>query len=155
MELFFSERTKCSTCHSGSNFSAPDGQFDEYGGGGISFSGSGVSKDLRGTTNIGLDLLVKDAGRENGTFKIPSLRNIALTAPYMHDGRFKSLDDVLNHYSSGIKANPSLDKKFKDINGRPKGLNLSSVEKEALIAFLNTLTDTKFISDPKYSDPFK
>ncbi len=149
MKTFFSEKAKCSTCHSGSNFSAPDGVFDPYGG------GSSAGSNPRGTANIGLDLIEKDKGKENGQFKIPSLRNIALTAPYMHDGRFKTLDEVMNHYTHGIKANKNLDPKFKDNNGNPSGINLNEIEKKAIIAFLNTLTDDKFIKDPKYSDPFK
>ncbi len=147
--VFFSAKAKCSSCHAGGNFSAPDGIFDPYGGGSVQGS------NPRGTANIGLDLVEIDKGKENGQFKIPSLRNIALTAPYMHDGRFKSLEDVLNHYTNGIKANNNLDPKFKDDNGNLAKINLNDIEKKGLIAFLNTLTDKKFITDPKYSDPFK
>lgn len=147
--VFFSKKAKCSTCHAGANFSAPDGTFDEYGGGGSAGS------DLRGTANIGLDISPTDKGRVNGSFKIPSLRNVTLTAPYMHDGRFKTLDEVMDHYTDGIKANPNLDDKFKDNHGRPQGLKLSSLEKQALKAFLATLSDNQFTTDKKYSNPFK
>jgi cytochrome c peroxidase len=148
--LFFGSKAKCSGCHSGANLSAPDGEFDEYGGG-----SSKGGENLRGTTNIGLDLISKDNGKKDGSFKIPSLRNIAVTAPYMHDGRFNTLEQVMDHYISGIKANANLDPKFKDSKGNPKGLDLSDYDKKAIIAFLNTLTDYKFLNDPKYSDPFK
>jgi cytochrome c peroxidase len=150
MDLFFSDRTKCSTCHSGFNFSAPDGPFDAYGGGGMSGSG-----DLGGAANIGLDLVYKDNGRGNGRFKIPSLRNIALTAPYMHDGRFKTLEEVIDHYSHGIKPHTHLDPKFTDGKGNVIHPNYTLLEKQALVAFLKTLTDQEMIRDPKYSNPFK
>lgn len=161
MQIFFSNKAQCSSCHAGSNFSAPDGMDDPYGGGQgiIVFDANGIAnfsegKDLGGAANIGLDVYPKDQGRENGSFKIPSLRNIALTAPYMHDGRFKTLLEVVNHYSDGIKDNKNLDPKFRDVHGNVKRMNLSGAEKSALVAFLNTLTDHSFISDPKYSNPF-
>jgi cytochrome c peroxidase len=108
MELFNSDKAKCSSCHGGGNMSALDGPNDPYGGGG-SFS---VVQDLRGATNIGLDIVYKDNGLGNGKFKIPSLRNIELTGPYMHDGRFKTLEEVVNHYTNGIKPHQHLDVKF-------------------------------------------
>jgi cytochrome c peroxidase len=72
----------------------------------------------------------------------------------MHDGRFATLDAVIDHYSHGIQAHPHLDGLLKDNNGQPKRMNFSAEEKDALIAFLHTLTDVSFISEPKYSDPF-
>ena len=140
---------KCLNCHAGVNFSAPDGPFDAYGGGGE----GGI--DEKGTANIGLDLVYNDNGRRDGKFRIPSLRNVELTAPYMHDGRFKTLEEVVDHYSEGIKAHQSLDKAFKDSKGNLKQLHLDPLEKTALIAFLKTLTDQSFITNPKYGDPFK
>ena len=83
-----------------------------------------------------------------GHFKSPSLRNVEFTAPYMHDGRFATLDAVLDHYSSGGKKHPN-----KDIRVQP--LNFTASEKAALIAFLKTLTDRTFLTDPKFSDPFQ
>lgn len=147
-DLFFSERLMCSQCHAGSNFSAPDEPGGAYGGSG--FGGD----DPKGTANIGLDISYLDNGKGSGKFKIPSLRNIELTAPYMHDGRFKTLEEVLNHYSHGIKDHPALDGKFR-ANGQPKKLNLDDNEKQALMAFLRTLTDKNLISNKKFSDPFK
>lgn len=150
-DLFFSDRLKCGSCHAGSNFSAPDGIFDAYGGGGINSISGG---NPRGTTNIGLDLRSSDEGLNNGNFKIPSLRNIALTGPYMHDGRFAHLEQVMDHYSEGIKDAAGLDPKFRTKTGKLAPLRMTTVEKHAIIAFLHTLTDEKLITDPKYSDPF-
>jgi len=72
----------------------------------------------------------------------------------MHDGRFANLNQVIDHYSHGVQAHSHLDKNLKDNTGNPVKLNFSELEKDALIAFLRTLTDTKFISDPRFSDPF-
>jgi cytochrome c peroxidase len=115
-----------------------------------------------GFVNIGLDAVYTDKGRQNvsndvadnGKFKIPNLRNISLTGPYMHDGRFSTLDQVLDHYSQGIAGSPALDPRLKDQNGNPMRMNISAQEKTALKAFLGTLTDYKMITDPKYSNPF-
>jgi len=152
MHLFNSEKAKCSSCHGGGNMSALDGPNDPYGGGGGSFTSS---QDLRGATNIGLDIVYKDNGLGNGNFKIPSLRNIALTDPYMHDGRFKTLEEVVEHYSSGIKPHAHLDVKFTNGKGNIKPLNLNSIEKKAIVAFLKTLTDMEMVKDPKWSNPFR
>ena len=89
-----------------------------------------------------------------GHFKTPSLRNIELTAPYMHDGRFATLEEVIEHYSTGVKAHPYLSAHMKDSQGNPRHLNLSEEEKAALVAFLKTLTDYELINDEKYSNPF-
>jgi cytochrome c peroxidase len=89
-----------------------------------------------------------DAGR----FKSPSLRNVEYTAPYMHDGRFKTLEEVIDHYSTGIKPHPNLDGRLRGPGG---GLRLGPGEKAALVAFLKTLSDPKFVTDPKFSDPFE
>jgi len=114
--------------------------------------------------NNGLDSIYKDTGIEmitnlpgdNGRFKVPTLRNIALTAPYMHDGRFASLDEVVEHYSEHIKNSNSLSA-FLQNESNVKGslsLKLSSGEKKDLVAFLNTLTDSTFIKNPEFSNPF-
>jgi cytochrome c peroxidase len=114
--------------------------------------------------NIGLDAPYSDNGlgtitgsaSDNGKFKVPNLRNVALTAPYMHDGRFNTLDDVLEHYSHGIKADANLDTLLKAPGtSAPLRMNISAHEKVAIIAFLHTLTDMNMITDPAYSDPFK
>ena len=92
--------------------------------------------------------------QDEGTFKVPTLRNIALTAPYMHDGRFKTLEEVVEFYNSGIQAHPNLNENLM-VNGSPKRLNLTSDDKQALIAFLNTLTDDVARTDKRFSNPFK
>ena len=112
--------------------------------------------------NNGLDLDYADEGMgaisnvstENGLFKVPMLRNIELTAPYMHDGRFATLEQVVEHYSSGVKNHPNLHPELKSGN-LPKQLDLDTNEKQALVAFLKTLTDSESLSSVRYSDPFK
>ena len=98
--------------------------------------------------NNGLDIssadpgLRKVTGRESdaGKFSTPTLRNVALTAPYMHDGRFKTLEEVIEHYSSGVQRSPTLD---PNLSKHPtEGMQLSRADKKALVAFLKTLTDT-------------
>lgn len=129
------------------------------------FSSSGYSVGLEGDEllNIGLDATYTDNGfggvtknvSDNGKFKIPNLRNVALTPPYMHDGRFKTLEEVINHYSKGVQQHPNLDFRLKDESGNALVLNISEEEKEDLIAFLHTLTDNELTTDPKFSNPFK
>ena len=126
MELFFSDRTNCSVCHGGFNFT-----------------------DYRFANN-GLDTSYADIGRMRFTgkqedlslFKVPSLRNIALTAPYMHDGSIATLEEVVHHYNTGGKAHPHRDPLI-----RP--LHLSSEEEQAIVAFLKTLSDPDFVSSAK------
>jgi len=89
-----------------------------------------------------------------GRFKTTSLRNIELTAPYMHDGRFGTLEEVVEHYNSGIQAHPTLSPALTDADGEPVRLNLTESEKAALVAFLKTLTDPSVSSEVKWSDPF-
>jgi len=98
--------------------------------------------------NNGLDLSSADPGRakitgrdsDHGKFSTPTLRNVALTAPYMHDGRFKTLEEVIDHYSSGVQRSPTLD---PNLAKHPiDGIGLTSADKKALVAFLKTLTDT-------------
>ena len=110
---------------------------------------------------------IKDQGRYAITlneadrlkFKVPSLRNVGLTAPYMHDGRFTTLEEVLNHYAndqSGSKdsifVSPSLDPLLQ-VAGQKRGIKLSAQEKQSIIAFLKTLNDDAFIKDKRFSDP--
>lgn len=91
-----------------------------------------------------------------GLFKSPSLRNVELTAPYMHDGRFKTLEQVIDHYSKNVKAHPNLHPRLAGRGDRgPRLMNLTSQQKSALVAFLKTLTDHEFIKDPRFSDPFR
>lgn len=130
---------------------------------------SGVNDNFEGFKNNGLD---NDSGLEEGLatvtgfpsdkgkFKVPSLRNIALTAPYMHDGRFATLEEVLDHYNEGIKRSETLDPLILEASNesiepnQDIKLHLTNEEKEAIIAFLHTLTDYSFITNEKFSDPF-
>ncbi|WP_232323388.1 cytochrome-c peroxidase [Photobacterium sp. J15] len=95
-----------------------------------------------------------DPGAGGGFFKSPSLRNIAVGAPYMHDGRFATLMDVVEFYNSGVQAHPNLSPDLRDSRGRPVRFNLSQEEKEALVAFMETLTDETFLTNPIFADPF-
>jgi cytochrome c peroxidase len=128
--LFFSDRTQCGSCHAGFNFS--DDSF----------------------RNNGLYLEYEDTGRRRvtgdsadiGLFRVPSLRNIALTAPYMHDGSLSTLEEVIEHYNSGGKGH---------FNQSPliRPLGLSQEEKAELISFLQSLTDPSFVNNPAFSSP--
>lgn len=168
MDLFFT-KFQCTNCHSGVNFD---------GGGWI-------------ITNIGLEMNYTDLGMAAwtndesnvGMFMAPSLRNVELTGPYMHDGRFNTLHEVLNHYSEGIQPHPNLDWNLREIPDdilaqfdqlpsfgnfaeefeedflesfavTPSLMHMTDEEKDAIAAFLHTLTDRKIMHDPKYSDPF-
>ena len=120
----------CATCHSGALFT--NNKF----------------------INNGLDSVFADIGRslisetseDLGKFKVPSLRNIMLTGPYMHDGRFKTIDEVIDHYRFGIRPSPSLDTRLM-VNGSMK-IQLENADVDDLKDFLHTLTDRKFISNP-------
>ena len=89
-----------------------------------------------------------------GEFKVPSLRNIEVTAPFMHDGRFTTLEQVIEHYNSGVQDSQYLDDRLRTRNG-VRRLNLSASDKAALKDFLATLTDRFFLTDEKFSSPFK
>jgi cytochrome c peroxidase len=103
--------------------------------------------------NIGLDEHDGDKGR-NGLYKIPNLRNISKTAPYMHDGRFNNLEEVITHYTEGIKRNPNLSEALGGKDG-PMQIYLWGNEKFYLIQFLKALDDDVVIHDPKLASPFK
>lgn len=112
--------------------------------------------------NNGLDSVPVDPGRsgvtgldyDRGRFRVVTLRNIALTAPYMHDGRFRTLSEVLDHYSGHILPSSTLSPSLRDTLNRPVNLRLTTEEKSDLLAFLQLLTDSAFITDPRYADPF-
>ena len=117
------------------------------------------------TLNNGLDATSdKDIGvgkttgnpRDTGKFKVPSLRNIAARPPYMHDGRFATLADVVEHYSSGIQNHPNLHRRLRRRDtGEARQMNFSAEEKAALVAFMKTLTDERLLTTEKFSDPFR
>lgn len=129
-QLFNSQQTRCSACHN------TDLQI------------------LDRARNNGLDATNLDLGAGNGRFKSPSLRNVAVRAPFMHDGRFNNLEDVINFYNSGVQNNPNLDTRLMR-NGQPVLMNLNAQDRAALVAFLNTLTDFDFLNDASFSDPFE
>lgn len=116
--------------------------------------------DLYMNNGLESDATVQDLGRElvtgnaadRGKMKVPSLRNIALTPPYMHDGRFASLGEVLDHYNTGLQASSTLDPALE--NTLSTGLMLSEQDKQDIIAFLGTLTDEVMPTREEFSDPF-
>lgn len=91
---------------------------------------------------------------QDGHFKVPFLRNVALTAPYMHDGRFATLEEVIDHYSEGIQNHPTLSPLLLD-RGRPVRMNFSAEDKQALLDFLRTTTDETVATNPAWADPFR
>ena len=110
--------------------------------------------------NNGLDrTFAADSGRTHitsrptdlGRFKVPSLRNVARTEPYMHDGRFQTLKQVLDHYASGVVDSPTLDPLLRQPDGR-LGISLTEQEKNDLLAFLATLTDEQFLKDARLAE---
>ena len=127
---------KCGSCHSGTLFT------DQ------SYRNNGLPIDPE-YNDIGRKRVT---GRETDLykFKVPSLRNIAVTFPYMHDGRFQTLKEVLDHYDNGIAQTENLDPQFT--NGNSLGIDLTEGEKELIISFLNTLTDDNFLLDDRFSE---
>jgi cytochrome c peroxidase len=125
-------------------------------------AGQGAVFFLPVPRNNGLDAdaRVADAGVADvtfnpfqaGQFKSPELRNVEHTAPYMHDGRFTTLEQVMDFYSTGVKPHPNLDGSLRVSRER---LKMDDTEKAALVAFLKTLSDPHFLTDPKFSDPFE
>ena len=130
-------RAKCGGCHAGELFT------DE------SFRNNGLDRTFphdSGRANITL------RAADRGRFKVPCLRNVARTAPYMHDGRFKTLEEVLTHYAHGVRPSPTLDPLLRRAGGR-LGVALSQTEQADLLAFLNTLTDKQFLTDKRLAAP--
>ena len=130
-------KNKCGSCHSGELFTDN------------SFRNNGL-----------VPVRINDEGRfainaveaDKYKFKVPSLRNVGLTAPYMHDGRYRTLEEVLDHYSDSVKKSSTLDPVFLHADGTT-GIVLSPSEKVSVIAFLKTLNDDQFIQNVKLSDP--
>ncbi len=133
------------------------------------FLTSGFKTRFDGFINNGLDAdgdllagLQEVTGKpeHRGLFKVPTLRNIALTAPYMHDGRFATLEDVMDHYNDGIRVSGTLSPLILEASNLEVAgdvsvsLNLSREESAAVIAFLHTLTDEEFVTDERFSNPF-
>jgi cytochrome c peroxidase len=133
--LFFTERGDCFHCH-GTNQAFTDHQFH----------------------NIGLDSILVDRGRgeltgdpaDMGLFKTPTLRNVEFTAPYMHDGRFQTLEEVVQHYNGGGFRTPTVDPLIRV----GTGLRLTTEDVQALVAFMETLSDSGYVDNPAYANPF-
>jgi cytochrome c peroxidase len=104
--------------------------------------------------NIGLDAVSTDTGAGRGAIKAPSLRNVAVRRRFMHDGRFTTLEQVVEFFNSGVQPNPDLDPRLRGADGSPKRLGLSAGQRSALVAFLKTLTDSTFLSAPELANPF-
>jgi cytochrome c peroxidase len=139
MNLYVTEAADCFHCHPFEERF----QFTTF-----SFMNNGLDKEGE-FKDSGLGGIVANPNLI-GAFKVPTLRNIAQTAPYMHDGRFATLKEVVDHYDMGGHPSSTIDPLMKHVG---TGLNLSTQEKEALIAFLLTLTDTEFLSNPAFSAP--
>jgi cytochrome c peroxidase len=136
--------SKCRNCHAGELFT--DNQFHN----------NGIDNDFK---NNSLEGLYQGRYRisynldDLGKFKTPTLRNVLLTAPYMHDGRFSKIEDVLEHYNSGVKVSVTTDHLLLPAAAKP-GIALTAKDKSAILAFLATLTDYTFIQNKKLSNPY-
>jgi cytochrome c peroxidase len=140
--LFESEKGDCFHCHGGSGSRL----FSTYG-----FANNALESEH--FNHIHDRFSVTGRPQDVGKYKTPTLRNIALTAPYMHDGRFATLEEVVEFYSTGLKWSPTVDPNMKQVN--QGGVQLTDREKRQLIRFLETLTDSTFITNPKFSNPNK
>jgi len=141
-QIFFGQvgNATCAACHGTDNFTP-----------GPALNNNGLEFPY---VDQGVGAITGNA-TDNGKFKVPSLRNIGLTAPYMHDGRFTNLDQVVEFYNTGVVFNPNLSPPLRAPGGNSAlRLNLTTDQKAALVAFLKTLTDTNLVADVKYSDPF-
>jgi cytochrome c peroxidase len=139
MALFFSERAGCSACHSGLNFSGPIAHRGAPRAA-AAFANNGTRDPAAGESDTGL-MAVTGKPADLGRFRVPTLRNIELTAPYMHDGRFATLEEVVAHYASGGNRPAQAS---DNVDPAVRRLQLSADEQRALIAFLRGLTDTEF-----------
>ena len=126
-------KQNCASCHKETLFTSD------------TFENNGLSVDP--TLNDYGRMKITQIKSDSLKFKIPTLRNIEFTFPYMHDGRFKTLNEVIKHYNSGIKHSNTLSKQLQ------KPMNLSDNERTELVAFLKTLSDKEFLYNPKYSYP--
>ena len=132
--IFNTEKGDCFHCHGTDMFM--DNLFHNNG------------LDAEPFTDLGL-AKVTGLSSDNGKFKVPTLRNIEFSAPYMHDSRFSSLEEVVEHYSGGLNYSSTVDPLMKKLN--IGGLQLTNQEKQDLIAFLKTLSDTDFITNPNFT----
>jgi cytochrome c peroxidase len=146
LAIFSSEKGDCFHCHTdGPYMTFTDHQFHNNALQEVSsvydFKDKGKGEAFPADTN------------EYGKFKTPTLRNLAYTAPYFHDGRYATLEQLVNFYSDSLRLSPTVDPLMKKLN--IGGLHLNSQEKTDLIAFLNTLNDESFVADTAFANPFK
>ncbi|WP_237682714.1 cytochrome-c peroxidase [Sphingobacterium sp. B16(2022)] len=138
-------KQKCGTCHSGELFTDN------------AFHNNGIDDDFTDDSNEWIHrgrYRISFNPIDLGAFKTPTLRNVTRSAPYMHDGRFKSLDQVLQHYRSGIKHSPVTDRLLYDQNENP-GIAMSDKEMTEIKSFLEALTDDIFLNETNFSNPNK
>jgi len=141
-DVFFDPEFTCFQCHFSENY-------------------GGLTSDVTGLDSISTDFgLYNITGEleDVGRFRSVSLRNIELTGPYMHDGRFETLEEVVDFYANGKRQHANLDFRLTSYyvtGGNPLIFDFSEEEKAALIAFMKTLTDWELVVDPKFSDPFQ
>lgn len=137
-QRLFNGQARCASCHKGPHFAG-----DRVNNNGLKYPH--LDRGVGGVTG---------RRRQMGKFKMPSLRNIEVTAPYMHDGSLPTLEAVVEHYNSGVVDNPNLGRLLLNRDDTVRRLNLSQAEKDALVAFLRTLTDESILTGSKWSDPF-
>lgn len=122
-------------------------------------TGGGIAcSDCHVPPTFALEATARGIGLDPGeatVFKAPSLKNVGVTGPYMHDGRFATLEQVMEHYDSGIRVGPALDDRLRNGAGGARRFPMSGADRAAVAAFLRTLTDTDLISDPRFSNPFR
>ncbi|MCX6209922.1 MAG: di-heme enzyme [Bacteroidetes bacterium] len=154
--LFFGEKLNCKKCHSGNDFDQPEfARMNTYQNIGLYCIGS---DSLYANDDNGLYNETKDKD-DIGKFKIPSLRNVMLTAPYFHDGTAKNIDEVIEHYKRGGRLttkgkNAGDGKLHPNKNDDVNGFTITAKEQQQLKAFLNTLTDTAYLKNKFYKSPF-
>jgi cytochrome c peroxidase len=142
-ELFNTEEGDCFHCHGDANTGNLFGSFGD-----LQFSNNGLDSVL--TPMTGFEVVTGDEN-DRAKFKIPSLRNIEFSFPYMHDGRFNTLQEVVEHYNMGGHLTYTLDPNMKAAG---VGRNWTQYEKEALVAFMRTLTDEQFLTDTTFTNPW-
>lgn len=145
MSLFFSQRLSCSQCHAGFTFSGP-AEWEGAPPVKPTFHNNGLESGASGL-DPGLFLVSHRRG-DRGRFRAPTLRNIAVTAPYMHDGRFSTLGEVVDHYARGGTPSPHRSPLLR-------GFSISPLERRDLIAFLESLTDPELLTNPRLSNPWQ
>ncbi|HPE62397.1 MAG TPA: di-heme enzyme [Thiolinea sp.] len=162
MALFFDERTECFHCHGGMNFSISTFDRTQTFADTSFFNNGLYNLDDRGSYPEGGQGIYEITGRQGdqGRFRPPTLRNIALTAPYMHDGSIATLEDVLRHYMAGgrnitVGAHAGDGRNNPNKSGFVRPFALDEQEFSDLLTFLETLTDDSFINNPRFANPWE